>query len=909
MTTRSVRRGSAVALALWLLLPPTEVVGAERLSIRVARPQPGAPLTLGVPFPRGVVSSPEKIRVVTSDGREIPAQVTEIATWEPADPSVKWAWVFFFAEGADRYVLEFGDDVVRSRPAHALEIVNSQRAQGLAEITTGPMRLVIQQGEGGFVHSVLLDLDGNGFDEADLIAAGPGARGSFADLLDDAGLDPSRATIRRTVIDKGSGPLHAIVRVEGEYRYTRDDNVAGPFVLRVHAYANRPYVRVLHTFVYTGTPDKHAPQTGEYPHVATQAGSLIRPDPTDAGWSQPNDRLAALGLGLQLRLGPEPEVRTALVDGTWWSPGPARPVRRPLGAAGRFSVAQTGPKPDRVPPVPTATPTSRLDGFTADVRDGDAVVDRAERAAGWVDVFDGTRGVAMGVRHFLEEYPKELAFDAATGELTAYFWSPRAGPMSFARATDRPASEGAIENWAQGIAKTSELALFFHGADTSADDVARTMRHVLDPPVAHVDPSWYGRSGVYGAFAPAGEAFPEFQRALDYKFEWMLFNQKWQPWYGLFDHGDMMNTFDGSAWNTFGHNEPAQDFMLWLQFMRTGDPRLFDAALAMSRHTMDVDNTHWPTGPEYHGESNYPLDYWNTLNAPPGTKYLGVGRRHSAQHWLHILSAHVWVQGWLASYYLAGEHRGLDVARLTADMHLRRLWGEHELTGRRLYLSVWNLVEVWDATKDPRYEAEVKARVERMLRLQRTQRDNLVIDRYGYANVYASHGLARYLDMTDDPAVRAALIRHARAVRDVPPLDHWMESYLSTIHGLVLGYRLSGEPSFLDEMRRRLEPLRVDELPRPVDDTWTQAALFEALEAASHLPDDPNRHRLDLLNRGPVKLRAGQVPPPRRAGWAFTNGLRIFGWTHAFTLPYALAQLEDTSPPPAPAAARDGLAR
>jgi hypothetical protein len=382
-------------------------------------------------------------------------------------------------------------------------------------------------------------------------------------------------------------------------------------------------------------------------------------------------------------------------------PGPHRMAGRALAAGERVSVSQAGPKPDRVPPVPTSTLTTRLDGFAAEIATGSDVVGRAARAAGWLDVFDGTRGVAIGLRYFFEEYPKELAFDAATGELTAYVWSPKAGPMSFARASDRPASEGAVENWARGIAKTSELLVFFHGRDTSADEVARIMRFVLEPPVAHVDPAWYGRSGVYGAFAPRTDAFPEYQRALDYKFDWMLFNQKWQPWYGVFDHGDMMNTFDGRAWNTFGHNEPAQDFMLWLQFMRTGDARLFDAALAMSRHTMDVDNTHWPAGPAYHGESNYPLDYWKTLQQPPGSKYLGVGRRHSAQHWLHILSAHVWVQGWLASYYLAGEHRGLDVARLSADMHLRRLWGEHELTGRRLYLSVWNLVDVWDATKDP----------------------------------------------------------------------------------------------------------------------------------------------------------------------------------------------------------------
>lgn len=900
--------GSTVAFVLWLLLPPTEVAGAERLSIRVARPLPGAPLTLGVPFPRGAVSSPDTIRVVTSDGREIPAQVTEVATWEPVDPSVKWVWVFFFAEGADRYYLEYGDGVVRARPRRPLEIVNNQRAQGVAEITTGPLRLDVRQGEGGFLHTVLLDLEGDGFDESDLIATGPGARGSFADLLDDAGLDRSRATVQRTLIEKGSGPLHAIVRVEGEYRYARDDNAAAPFVMRIHAYAGRPYVRILHTFVYTGRPDKHRPQEGDYPHVATQADRLIVADPTDTGWSQPDDRLAGVGLGLTLHLGARREARTALVDGAWWAPGAHRPSTRTLDAA-RLSLLQTGPKPDRMPPVPTSAPTTRLEGFAAELAVGEAVVDRAARAAGWLDVFDGTRGVAIGLKHLLEEYPKELAYDPATNELTAFAWSPRAGPASFARASDRPAAEGATENWAQGLAKTSELIVFFHGREASADEVARTMRYVLEPPVAYVEPSWYGHTGVFGAFAPRSDGVPELQRALDYKFEWMLFNQRWQPWYGMFDHGDFMNTFDGKAWNTFGHNEPAQDFMWWLQFMRTGDARVFDAALAMSRHTMDVDNTHWPTGPAYHGETNYPLDYWKTLAEPPGSKYLGIGRRHSAQHWLHVLSAHVWVQGWLASYYLAGEHRGLDVARMTADMHLRRLWGEHELTGRRLYLSVWNLVDVWDATKDPRYEAEVRERVARMLRLQREQGDNLVIDRYGYANVYASHGLARYLDMTGDAAVRAALVRHARAVRDVPPLNHWMESYLSTVHGLALGYRLTGERSFLDEMTRRLEPLRTDALPRPIDDAWTQAALFEALERASRLPDDPNRHRLDLLNRGPVKLRAGEVPPPRRAGWAFTHGLRIFGWTHAFTLPYALALLEETAPPSSAPPPLDGVAR
>jgi hypothetical protein len=47
-----------------------------------------------------------------------------------------------------------------------------------------------------------------------------------------------------------------------------------------------------------------------------------------------------------------------------------------------------------------------------------------------------------------------------------------------------------------------------------------------------------------------------------------------------------------------------------------------------------------------------------------------MGHRHAPQHWTHVLSAHVWVQGWLAGYYLTGDHRALDEAIQTAEMHV-----------------------------------------------------------------------------------------------------------------------------------------------------------------------------------------------------------------------------------------------
>jgi hypothetical protein len=881
----SSSRLAALLALLPLLALPHAAAATERIPIKVERHVAGAPLTFGLPLPKGLVASPDQVRVLGPDGREVRAQVTEVSTWEPADPSLKWVWVFFFAGTSDRYTVEAGRDVRRTLPVAALDgdllVVNNPRDRGQLDIQAGPMHLLVSQGEGGFLSEAAFDLDGKGIDESDVVAVGPQARGSFVDLLDAAGLDPARAIVKQTFIERGTGPLHAVLRVEGEYRYGRDDNNAAPFVTRIHAYAGRSYVRVLHTFVYTGVPDRHRAEPGEFPHVATQKDSLTKGDPKDAGWMQPEDQIAGAGLALSLKLRPTRTLTTSLGEGAWWDAGGrARIARTEVGAA-PVSVTQLGPKGENAGPPPESPNDRRQGGFSATLTAGGREIDRAERAVGWVDVSDGSRGVAIGMRHFLEEYPKEVRVNGETGLLEAFTWSPAAGPASFARMNAQPGAEGSVENWAQGLAKTSEFVLYLHGA-APADEVATVMGYVLNPPVAHADPAWYARSGVYGPFAPRTNTRPELERALDYKFDWMLFNQRWAPWFGLFDFGDVKQRFDNGKWDMWGHNEPAQDFQVWMQFMRTGDAGYFDAALAMSRHTMDVDNTHWPGDPVYRGENNQAVDWFRAAAEPPGSKWRGIGRRHSQQHWMHVLSAHVWVQGWMASYYLAGDHRALDVARQTADMHLRRMWGEHELTGRRLYLAVWNLTEVFDATKDPKYTDDLEDRVRRMLTQARGNGDVLAIERYGYSQVYATHGLHRYWLMTGDTAVRDALVRHARRERDVPSLNHWMESYLASLFPLAIGYELSQEPSLREEAVRRARLLETAALPTPIGEGWTRAALAEALKDIDRIPDAPSWYRREF----PAAARA------RTPNWDPLHGLRFFGWTTGHGLPWVIGLVE-----------------
>ena len=875
---------SRFALALLVLLMAATGCrprAQNRVPLTIDHRQPGTPITVGVPFPKGELDSPAHVRLLNGDGEEVPAQITPVTTWAPADSSLKWIWVFFFAGEDDTYQLEYGPNVERAPvTGEKIRFVNNQRPYGATHISTGPLRFDINKGAGGgFLDDVEFDAAGDGFGPRDTIATEPAGRGSFLDLLDRVGVDSSRATVTQTYKEKGSGPLHAVLRIEGTYQYSRDDHPATPFVTRIHAYAGKPYLRVLHTITYTGDPDQHPAVEGQHAQIATSAENIVDEEELagDPRWTQPADRIAGMGLSLDYQLDGPLTVRTAYRRGDWWQPDSTQIYERQSPAADRVSLVQTGPDSASMPTGPTSSATERVDGFSARITaDGTEQVD-ATRAPGWIDVRGEQRGVALGVRHFTEAYPKELAVDVGDQQLHAYAWSASARPMSFARWSGEE-DGGMVDNFAPGLTKTTEYVVRFHRADADPAEVQRTLDHVLDPAVAHAPPSWYAESRVYGRLAPRSDTFAAFERGLDYKFRWWRFNRRWEPWYGAFTYGDGKNYFYRDRWFEYANNEPAQDYILWTQFMRTGERQYALDAEAMSRHTMDVDNTHWPARPDYRGDSNTALDWWTAKAQPPGSPYVGMGRRHGNQHWTAMLSAHVWVPGWLASYYLRGYHRGLEVATKTGDYYRRRIFGEHGLTGRRLYLSVWNLVELYDATKDPHIREELDARVDRMLRLQAEQGGSLVMDRYGYAQVYVARGLGKYYQLTGDPAVRDALLRHARWVRDNPPRNHEMESYLASISTLLMGYQLSGDRSLYRTAYERAQVLKTDPLPISVDAAITQDSLFHALESVSHLP--PSREY-----------------PDRRPIWSLTNGLRIFGWTHAYNVPYLVHWLETEGPP------------
>jgi hypothetical protein len=858
---------------------------ANRIPLTVNAAEQGAPITLGVPFPQGALISPDHVKVVDSRGNEITSQVTEVTTWEPADKSIKWVWVFFFADAGKDYFLEYGEHVKRTAyDGHSIVVVNNQREYGGIEVNTGTLRFKLdKRNTGGFMDVVEVNSAGDGFREEHVIATGVKDRGSFMDMLDDRGIDPSKTIVHQAFIEKGSGPLHAIIRIEGEYQYSRSDNPAAPFVTRIHAFAGKSYVRVYHTITYTGVPDKSRPLNGQHPAVATGLGPMVDEAARllDSGMTQPNDMIHSVGMNLNYQLGDSRSFSTGYFDGAWWNPGDEQVHTGTLDTSLKTSVLQSGPEPTRIPPIETSSATERMTGFFAEVQIGNSKALEVERAAGWVDVNDGQRGVTVGIRNFIEEFPKEIEVDPSTGVVTAYLWSPKAGPMSFERMNQNRDGD-MVGNFATGMTKTTEMVYHFY--DQVPDDASRklALNVALNPPNAHVAPSWYANSGAFGKFSEASDRFASYERGLSYKFDWLLFNQDWEPWYGMFYYGDLMTNYYRENWNMWGANEPAQDLMWWMQYMRTGDRKYYIQAQNMSRNSMDVGNIHWPAKPTYRGDTNLTIDWFEHEALPESSPYVGMGRRHGNQPWVSVLSAHVWTPGWVAAYYLDGYHRGLDIAKLTADHYLRRVWGEHDFRGRRLYLGMFNILPVYDATKELKYLDEFEYRMHLAMELQQSQGWALNIDRYGYSQNYFAHSMMQYYQVTGNEDVKQSLIRHAQRVRDVKPFDHDMESYLTSIYSLVVGYELSGEKSLLDAAKERAEYLKTGKMSYVVDMSSTQAAYAEALESVSNLPKFPEGGEHPFFGARPI--------------WSITNGLRVFGWTHAYNVPWLLPYLDEPAP-------------
>ncbi|MYM82497.1 Tat pathway signal sequence domain protein [Duganella sp. FT50W] len=610
--------------------------------------------TLGVPWPRGRHPQTPAFALTTEDGQPVPVQSWPLAWWP--DGSIKWSAHALPANAGLSATLQLAAVADATAPAAAVTV--EERADSIV-VNTGVIRCSVARRGPHVIQAISRD----GRDMA--------RNGRLVALAANTPDSEAANTVQRhydsavtAVTVEQRGPVRAVVKVEG--KHSADGRAWLPFSLRLYFYAGAESVRILHTFVFDGDEN--------------------------------TDFLRGLGLRFDVPLdGPlyDRHVRFAGEQPGLWAEAVQglTGLRRDPGAAFRQAQVAGLPCPPIAQMAPRVSSALHLVPAWGDYTlsqlsaDGFQIRKRTKPGHGWIDADAGKRaagsgyiggnggGVAFGLREFWQRHPTRLDIRHAhtsAAEVTLWMWSPDAPAMDLrfyhdgmgmeTHAQELQGLDITYEDYEKGygtphgVARSSEITLWALAATPSRERMVQIAAAVQTPPQLVAAPAHFLASGVFGGLwslpdrsTPAKAAIED---ELDRRFAFYRGQVEQRHWYGFWNYGDIMHTYDadrhvwrydvgGYAWD---NSELSPDLWLWYSFLRSGRADIFRLAEAMVRHTSEVDIYHLG-------------------------RFAGLGSRHNVQHWgcsakqLRI-SAAVYRRYY---YYLTADERIGDILRELLD--------------------------------------------------------------------------------------------------------------------------------------------------------------------------------------------------------------------------------------------------
>lgn len=512
-----------------------------------------------------------------------------------------------------------------------------------------------------------------------------------------------RVRIEHTAFE-AKGPLECVIRFDG-YLEAREQLM--PFVIRMYVDYNAPDIRFDHTFLYNGVEERDflkglglrfsVPLTGAaYNHhvkFITDHGIFHEP--------------AVLMESRIPRTGPT--MKKMQLTGQTLSFAPASPeaelasaVEKELPVWNKYVLTQQAANAyllqKRTKPGRCMLP-----------------IETGRRAPGAMAVSGETGGILLSLRDFWQRFPSGLEVEnlgEPNADCTLWFYSPEANAYDFRHYDDRSypkTSYEGFENYgasADGIATTSQCRLSLVNEYPQDASLIAFCSAVQKPAVYVASPEEYHQKRAFGYWSlpcTGTEAERSLEDTLEKAFLWYQGQVDQRGWYGLFDYGDIMHSYDadrhcwkydigGYAWQ---NTELVPTYWLWLYFLRTGREDVFSMAEAMSRHTSETDIYHF--GP-----------------------MKGIGSRHNVRHWgCSCKEPRVSMAGHHRPlFYLTGDRRlgdVLDEVKDAADslgnLYYYRSGEEHILHARTgpdwsSFVSDW--MTAYERTLDTAYAEKIE---------------------------------------------------------------------------------------------------------------------------------------------------------------------------------------------------------
>lgn len=612
------------ALILAVLMIAVGEAGAATVSLKVANPS-GAPLksyplTTGVPFPQGALSSDQQVALHDEQGREIPLQAA--CTSKHADGSVRWLLLDFQADipAAGRTLtLSHGPQVKRMPAPTPLRITETPEAFGIG---TGPLQVAISRTR----CNGLEPLPGGKFP---YWAAGHDGGAYF--VADDGQVFRACLDSKPQVEIESQGPLRTVITTRGWYANTAGDRKC-QFIIRYHFFAGQPHVKVMYTWLMTEDSRKlrfrdigfslplRSRQAGlwmEDGSVKTGAVSADNPQSLvqyDFDRSKLNGQeAAAQTLGLVTAGGPQGVCALALRD-----------------------FRQLFPKEFTVTP----------DRLTFHVWPAHGVTDPNRK---------------------IEDANLQYIWYAHEGEVLDFqapeaYYSHQEG---LSENEYRYLRSSANAN-GMGMAKTHEMWITLTPS-SAVDDPAQSVmaRALADPPSCLADPAAMCASGVFGAMQPySPEQFPSYEKLISENFDAEQRMQAFTRDYGMWNFGDSHTSWDmakrrwNEAYRTWRNTHHGAPRVPWLLYVRSGDPKYLRYAIRNTRHIMDIDYCHYST-PEFEA-----LDYPRGKLKGALNDYKGIVHWHSGNRLTDYNSMTDYA---LWYYHMTGDRWGFEVAQDWAE--------------------------------------------------------------------------------------------------------------------------------------------------------------------------------------------------------------------------------------------------
>lgn len=584
----------------------------------------------GVPFERGQVEPGQAFQLSDSNGRALPLQSWTNAYWD--DGSVKWLGLATVSKGHEKTLLLRPGKAESAQWPAPIEILESK--SGL-RLNTGSIACKIPNSG-----DILLDslrIYQNASDNTGRLVGTGGRLVCLWQNAPDGELEVVKnfekkwfkGHIEKIDIEH-KGAYKVVVRIAG--RFSDGQRRWLPFITRLYFYQGVSHLRIVQTLLYDGEADR----------------DYLK----GIGW-QFEVPLREQLLNRHVRFGGELES-----GGIWAEPVQPATGRRVLQLNGK-KVYEDQMLGKRIPD-PTAYDTKgqallrdwaawRDYRLTQHGADGFSIQKRTHEKGAWIDGGAGHRaqgiaflgdvsgGLSLGIRHFWQSYPAALEVKQATATagqsaeaplLRGWLWSPFAEAMDMRHYDTLPYGHGLEASYedvqprfatATGVARTSELCLFLHDSTPSNATFKQMADLVEFPLVLAATPQYLHDAGAFGVWSlpsRTGKTRQWIENQLDTAISIYRNEIEQRRWYGYWNYGDVMHTYDsirhnwrydvgGYAW---ANTELMPDMWLWYTFLRSGRADVFRMAEAMTRHTSEVDVYHLG-------------------------RFAGLGSRHNVRHW------------------------------------------------------------------------------------------------------------------------------------------------------------------------------------------------------------------------------------------------------------------------------------